>query len=99
VAFRSGHYISDMQRTSSKYVPADMMAQSGLVLVAILMVVVLAACEAFEDPPENHSIDFNGVWHMPGYEDPGTNCTPCHGDNLEGGSSGVGCYECHDKLP
>ncbi len=49
------------------------------------------------DPPADHSKSKDGFMHKSGLNDPLQNCTSCHGDNLEGGTSGVSCYECHGK--
>lgn len=48
--------------------------------------------------PQNpgHTEDLGGTFHRPGYDDPLTNCTSCHGADLRGGA-GPSCYSCHDN--
>ena len=43
-----------------------------------------------------HTLLLGGHWHMPGNDDPLTNCTSCHGSTLQGGA-GPSCYDCHDN--
>jgi hypothetical protein len=45
----------------------------------------------------NHTVNFDGHLHAPGYCEPFTNCARCHGSDLRGGAVGQpSCYECHD---
>jgi hypothetical protein len=44
-----------------------------------------------------HSVDLGGAMHKKGYRDPLTQCTECHGEELEGNGSVPSCYECHEK--
>ena len=49
------------------------------------------------DPPSDHTESKDGAMHKSGLQQPIINCVDCHGDNLEGGTSTVSCYECHGK--
>lgn len=62
----------------------------------------LAACD--DDPtlpadaPEGHTVNQDGVAHMPGLTDPMSACTACHGADLRGGTDGEpSCYSCHGR--
>ncbi|MEZ5070217.1 MAG: hypothetical protein R2751_04415 [Bacteroidales bacterium] len=72
---------------------------AGLVLLFTL--VFLVACEEYEgskyNPPADHAISKEGVMHKSGLDQPLTNCASCHGADLQGGTAGVSCYECHGK--
>ena len=72
--------------------------------VAILLVILLfmIACEKEGDgpdynPPGDHTISQDGFMHKSGLNQPLTNCVSCHGSDLEGGNTGVSCYECHGE--
>ena len=71
-----------------------------LTLLAFLFVLVMA-CERTSvsdyNPPADHTIKKEGYMHKTGLEQPLTNCASCHGADLEGGTVGVSCYECHGK--
>lgn len=43
----------------------------------------------------NHSVNKDGARHAPGLDNPGANCTACHGSDLRGGTVGVSCFRCH----
>ena len=43
-----------------------------------------------------HTDDQGGVLHYTGKTDPLTNCTPCHGADLQG-ADGPACLSCHDN--
>lgn len=67
-----------------------------------LMVIVMSSCEKTNDPPKysppsDHVISKDGSLHKSGLDQPLNNCTSCHGSELDGGTSGVSCYECHGK--
>ncbi|MFH1268589.1 MAG: cytochrome c3 family protein, partial [Planctomycetota bacterium] len=48
-----------------------------------------------EGPPADHTELKGGVaWHKPGYNEPDTNCTQCHGPNLDDGFA-PSCFSCH----
>lgn len=47
------------------------------------------------DPPADHTISQDGYMHKNGLNDPLSNCTGCHGNDLKGGTVGVSCFECH----
>lgn len=59
------------------------------------------ACHGYD----HQGLEWGGGGHPPGYDDPlehGTDaltgttvCTSCHGADLQGGSSGQGCDDCH----
>lgn len=50
------------------------------------------------DAPEGHTVNKDGVAHMPGLNDPLAECASCHGADLEGGDQGQpGCYSCHGR--
>ena len=86
-----------------KNVRGRMMAHAaGKVLILLLMVVLISACEKEENqskynPPADHTVSQDGVMHRSGLEQPLTNCVGCHGADLTGGNVGVSCYECHGK--
>ncbi|NTU50303.1 MAG: hypothetical protein HGA87_05390 [Desulfobulbaceae bacterium] len=45
----------------------------------------------------SHTVNISNHWHKPGFFDPATNCTQCHGTDLKGGTSKISCYtsSCH----
>ncbi len=45
--------------------------------------------------PTGHTEVLGGNFHMPGKEDPLSNCVSCHGASL-GGGAGQSCYNCHN---
>jgi predicted CXXCH cytochrome family protein len=47
-----------------------------------------------EGLPSDHTELKGGFAHKPGYEDPYTNCTRCHGPNLDDGYA-TSCFACH----
>lgn len=72
--------------------------------VLALAVTGLAACGDDDptlppDAPQGHTVNQDGVAHAPGFSDPATNCTACHGQDLMGGSSGQpSCFSCHGQV-
>jgi len=45
-----------------------------------------------------HTVNLGGTLHASGYCQPYTNCTPCHGPQLQGGRNGEpSCNSCHDQ--
>lgn len=71
-------------------------------LVVILLVVLISSCEKNDNiskysPPSDHTISKHGALHKSGLDKPETNCISCHGSDLKGGTSGVSCFECHNK--
>ncbi|MCP4310946.1 MAG: hypothetical protein GY790_06755 [Bacteroidetes bacterium] len=73
-------------------------------LLALIIVVpfLILSCEGEEnesryDPPSDHNVSQDGAMHKSGLQQPLTNCVACHGDDLEGGTTQVSCYECHRK--
>ena len=70
--------------------------------ILLLMLTLIFACEKTNDlpkytPPADHTISKDGFLHPSGLDQPLTNCVSCHGSDLEGGTTGVSCYECHGK--
>ncbi len=49
--------------------------------------------------PVDHNVSLGGWQHHPGYEDPHSNCTVCHSEELNGNSllDIPSCYLCHDQ--
>jgi len=75
---------------------------AGMGAVLLLMLIFIIACEKTNDnpkynPPADHTISKNGYLHKSGLNLPLTNCVSCHGSDLMGGTTGVSCYECHNK--
>ena len=73
--------------------------QWPIFILSFLFLLILS-CENGEDypeydPPADHKISKEGVMHKSGLSDPLVNCVACHGADLEGGNTGVSCYECH----
>lgn len=69
-------------------------------MIALLTCIVCYSCEdeyPQYNPPSDHTINKDGVLHKSGLSDPTSNCVACHGNDLDGGSSQVSCYECHGK--
>jgi hypothetical protein len=46
--------------------------------------------------PASHTLSKDGVRHLPGLEDPETNCVACHGADLRGGAA-PSCFTCHGQ--
>jgi cytochrome c553 len=73
----------------------------GKVSMILLMLVLLIGCEKTNNskytPPADHTISKDGFMHKSGLDQPLTNCISCHGSDLEGGTTGVSCFECHGK--
>lgn len=72
------------------------------IAILLLLVVLISACAKNSDfpkysPPADHTISKSGAIHKSGLNQPLTNCVSCHGSDLRGGTSGVSCYECHNK--
>jgi cytochrome c553 len=69
------------------------------VSMILLMLVLFIGCEKTGDsrynPPADHSISKDGYMHKSGFDQPLTNCVSCHGSDLNGGTTGVSCFECH----
>jgi cytochrome c553 len=71
------------------------------VSMILLMLVLIIGCEKTNNskytPPADHTISKDGFMHKSGLDQPLTNCISCHGTDLEGGTTGVSCFECHGK--
>jgi len=70
------------------------------IFLFILLILSLLACSQSTEPsdaPEDHTISIDGVSHKTGLNNPDINCVACHGAILDGGTSGVSCYDCHGK--
>ena len=72
------------------------------VSILFLMLILIIACEETNDLPKynptaDHTISKDGFLHKSGLDQALTNCVSCHGSDLEGGTTGVSCYECHGK--
>lgn len=75
---------------------------TGKVSIILLMLVIVISCEKVNDvpdynPPADHTIGKDGFMHKNGLNQPLDNCVSCHGADLNGGTTGVSCYECHGK--
>lgn len=72
------------------------------ILSIFLLIVLISSCKKKEispdySPPADHTISKDGFMHKSGLDQAETNCVSCHGSDLRGGTTGVSCYECHDK--
>ena len=72
------------------------------ILFVFLLFLMVTSCEKSKDvpkytPPADHTISKDGTMHKTGLDQPQTNCAVCHGSDLQGGTTGVSCFECHDK--
>lgn len=72
--------------------------------LAVLTVAALAFAGCDDDPtipddaPAGHTVNQDGVAHMPGLSQPADNCASCHGADLRGGSEGQpSCFSCHGR--
>lgn len=69
------------------------------VSVILLAIALFVGCERANDPnynpPADHTISKSGFMHKNGLDQPLTNCVGCHGADLNGGTVGVSCFECH----
>lgn len=85
--------------------PNPFRASRALAIVVLSLAALgLPACEDGEptlppDAPAGHTVNNDGVAHMPGLFDPMVNCTACHGADLMGGTAGQpSCFSCHGQL-
>ena len=70
------------------------------IFLLLLVTIALLACNhstESENAPEDHTVSKDGVRHKTGLNNPELNCVSCHGEILDGGTSGVSCYDCHGK--
>lgn len=58
-----------------------------------------SSCHAQYPHPEGWSNSSSNDFHGAFAKTDLTYCQKCHGDNYQGGSSGVSCYKCHDQYP
>lgn len=76
-----------------------MLLKSFIVIIVVAM--LGTGCELNDDgkydPPADHDISKDGRMHKSGLNNPTEGCISCHGNELQGGSTGVSCYECHGK--
>jgi len=75
---------------------------AGTVSILLLMFILMVSCEKENgqpdyNPPADHTISKDGFMHRSGLNDPLANCVNCHGADLQGGTTGVSCYQCHGK--
>jgi cytochrome c553 len=71
-------------------------------MILVLPLILLTSCEKEEnmsryDPPADHTVSQDGAMHKSGFDQPLSNCTNCHGADLQGGNVEVSCFECHGK--
>jgi hypothetical protein len=72
-------------------------------VILVFILSFLVSCKSTTEPEtnyspsEDHTINKEGKMHKPGLNDPGTNCTGCHGSDLRGSETAPSCYECHGK--
>ncbi len=71
---------------------------TGVVMICFICLWI-AGCKTPLDPtgPPDHTVNKNGVFHRTGLNDPLVNCVECHGTDLQGGTSGVSCFQCHGQ--
>lgn len=69
----------------------------GLLLISAFNFACSDNVSSNYDPPADHTIKKDGIMHKSGLDEPATNCSGCHGEDLRGGTTGVSCYECHGK--
>ncbi|MFA9389358.1 MAG: hypothetical protein ACERKD_06105 [Prolixibacteraceae bacterium] len=72
------------------------------ILLIFLLFVLVSSCEKSNDvpkytPPADHTTSKDGTMHKSGLDNPLANCISCHGSDLKGGTTGVSCFECHNK--
>lgn len=77
----------------------------GALALSLALAVVPLGCDDDDDPirpsdsPADHTVNRDGIGHAPGLEDPGVNCTDCHGVDLSGGDNGEpSCFACHGQV-
>ena len=76
-----------------------------LVLIAAIALPSLGCSDDDDDgptgpsnAPASHTVSEDGVRHLPGLNDPETNCVACHGADLRGGENGEpSCFTCHGQ--
>lgn len=71
-------------------------------LFLVVLSLVIISCEeeggnSNSNAPADHTISKDGFMHKSGLNEPLTNCISCHGADLQGGSVGVSCFDCHGK--
>jgi cytochrome c553 len=67
-----------------------MVKKISVILFVLAISVSLVSCDW-------HSVDLGGAMHKEGYRYPLTQCSDCHGEDLEGKAGAPSCYDCHDK--
>ncbi|MFN2240086.1 MAG: hypothetical protein ABR524_11915 [Thermoanaerobaculia bacterium] len=54
---------------------------------------------ADKEAPKSHNVDYGGVMHAPGSDNPTQRCGACHGKDLRGAKvASSSCYDCHDQV-
>jgi hypothetical protein len=78
----------------------------GPIVFAVALALMPLGCgddddDEFTGPsnaPASHTVSKDGVRHLPGLDDPETNCVVCHGADLRGGDNGEpSCFTCHGQ--
>ncbi len=86
-------------RLSNLYV--DIQRITRITLSVLFVSILINSCESNVEsdynPPDDHTMNKDGVLHKTGLDNPDINCVSCHGQDLRGGTSEVSCHECHDK--
>lgn len=71
------------------------------VVLSLVSVPLLSGCDDDSirpsDAPEDHTVNQDGIGHAPGLNDPGANCTGCHGADLSGSNEAPSCTSCHGQ--
>lgn len=75
-----------------------------VLLFAVVLLGSAVACDDDDDitgsgnAPASHTVNEDGVRHLPGLMNPQANCTACHGADLMGGNNGEpSCFSCHGQ--
>ena len=78
----------------------------GLMGLVVAIAMIPLGCSDDDDDeftgpsnaPASHTVSKDGVRHLPGLDDPETNCVACHGADLRGGGNGEpSCFTCHGQ--
>ena len=92
---------TNVRKVPSKILNKMKICATGKVAMLLLILVLVIGCEKANNskytPPSDHTVSKDGFMHKSGLEQPIANCADCHGSDLKGGTTGVSCFECHDK--